>query len=294
MNKRALVIINPRAGVKKAKKDMFEIVDRLSQKGYSVSAQTTTQRGDGTRFIKEYGENQDLIVCCGGDGTLNEVINGVMDAGLKTAIGYVPAGTSNDFARTLQLPKKAEKCMDLILANWPRPYDIGAFNQRSFTYIASLGAFTKVSYSTPQKIKNALGHTAYLLEGVKEIGTISPFEASFTANGETYEGEFLFGSISNSTSIAGLFRLNRLDVRLDDGEFELMLIRNPKNVNDLRGILQNLVQGKYDPRFVVFTHAKEITFKSPTPLAWTLDGESGGEHTEAHISVRHNAINIIA
>ena len=293
MNKRALVIVNPRAGTKKSKKDMFEIVDRLSQKGYNVSAQTTTQSGDGSRFIREYGQDQDLIVCCGGDGTLNEVINGVLSCGLKTPIGYVPAGTTNDFARTLQLPKKAEKCMDRILSGWPHHYDIGQFNDRKFSYIASLGAFTKVSYSTPQKIKNALGHTAYLLEGVKEIGNITPFEAEFTANGETYAGDFLFGAISNSTSIAGLFKLKGLEVRLDDGEFELILIRNPKNVKDLRGILQGLTKGKYDPRYVVFTHAEKIDFKAPKPLPWTLDGEPGGEQTEVHISVLHDAINII-
>lgn len=293
MNKRALVIVNPHAGTKKSKKDMFEIIDRLSQKGYSVSAQTTTQHGDGTRFIKEYGDNHDIVICSGGDGTLNEVINGILDCGLELPIGYVPAGTTNDFARTLQLPKKAEKCMDLILSGWPHPYDIGSFNNRNFTYIASLGAFTKVSYSTPQKIKNALGHTAYLLEGVKEIGSISPFEAEFTAGGETYSGEFLFGAISNSTSIAGLFKLKKLEVRLDDGEFELILIRNPKNVSDLRGIIQGLTQGKYDPRYVVFTHAKEIRFRAPKPLPWTLDGESGGSHTEANISVLHNAVKIM-
>ncbi len=293
MNKRALVIVNPHAGTKKSKKDMFEIVDRLSQKGYNVSAQTTTQSGDGSRFVREYGKGQDLIICCGGDGTLNEVINGVLECDLKTPLGYVPAGTTNDFARTLQLPKKAEKCMDLILSGWPHPYDIGRFNDRNFTYIASLGAFTKVSYSTPQRIKNALGHTAYLLEGVKEIGNITPFKAEFTADGVTYAGEFLFGAISNSTSIAGLFKLKGLEVRLDDGEFELILIRNPKNVADLRGLLQGLTQGKYDPRYVVFTHAEKIDFKSSEPLSWTLDGESGGAQTEAHISVQHDAINII-
>lgn len=293
MGKRALVIVNPHAGTKKSKKDMFEIVDRLSQGGFSVSAQTTTKAGDGALFVKEYGAGQDLIVCCGGDGTLNEVINGILEAGLKTPIGYVPAGTTNDFARTLQLPKKAEKCMDLILTGWPHRYDIGTFNGRNFTYIASLGAFTKVSYSTPQRIKNALGHTAYLLEGAKEIGSISPFTAEFTADGEIYAGEFLFGAVSNSTSIAGLFKLDRLDVRLDDGEFELILIRNPKNIGALRGILQGLTKGKYDPRYIVFTHAKKIDFKADKPLAWTLDGEPGGEQTEAHISVRHNAVNII-
>ncbi len=293
MSKRALVIVNPHAGMKKAKKDLFEIVDRLSKEGYSVAAQTTTKQGDGALFVREYGKECDMIVCCGGDGTLNEVINGVLETGISPALGYVPAGTTNDFARTLQLPKKAEKCMDQILSGWPHYYDIGSFNNRNFSYIASLGAFTKVSYSTPQRIKNALGHTAYLLEGVKEIGNISPFEAAFTVNGQCYSGEFLFGSISNSTSIAGLFKLNRLDVRLDDGEFELMLIRNPKSVQDLRGILNGLVQGNYDPRYVVFTHANKIDFKAEKPLSWTLDGEAGGEQTEAHIRVLQNAVKIL-
>ena len=290
MSKRALVIVNPRAGTRKSRKDMFEIVDRLSQEGYKVAAQTTTKQGDATEFVEKYGEKQNLIVCCGGDGTLNEVINGVLNKKLDAPLGYVPAGTTNDFARTLQLPKKAEKSMDRILSGYPHAYDMGAFNGRKFTYIASLGAFTKVSYSTPQKIKNALGHTAYLLEGVKEIGSIAPFKATFIANDEIYEGEFLFGAISNSTSIAGLFKLNKLDVRLDDGEFELTLIRNPKNIADLNGILRGIVRGRYDPRYVVFTHAKEIEFHAEKPLSWTLDGESGGEHADAKISVLRHAI----
>lgn len=293
MSKRALVIVNPRAGTKKAKKDTFEIIDRLSQNNYIVLAQTTTKPGDGIAFAKEYGADQDLIVCCGGDGTLNEVINGILAAGLKTPLGYVPAGTTNDFARTLQLPKKADKCMNRILSGFPRFCDIGSFNDRNFTYIASLGAFTKVSYSTPQRIKNILGHSAYLLEGVKEIGNISPFEAEVTADGASFSGEFLFGSVSNSTSIGGLYKLNHLDVRLDDGEFELMLVRNPKNVAELNRIIQQLVRGKYDPRYVLFAHAKDITFRTAKPLSWTLDGESGGLCTEVQISVLHNAISLI-
>lgn len=293
MGRRALVIVNPYAGMRRSQKNLFEIVDRLCQQDYSVSVQTTAKPQDGTYFVKEYGAAQDLIVCCGGDGTLNEVINGVTEAGLQVPIGYVPAGTTNDFARTLGLPKRVEKCMDRILTGWPRFCDIGHFNSRPFTYIASLGAFTAVSYSTPQRLKNKIGHTAYLLEGVKEIGNISPFEAEVDLNGETIRGEFVFGSVSNSTSIAGLFRLNQLDVRLDDGEFELMLIRNPKNVIDLNNVVQELVKCKYDPRYVVFTHANSLKIKTSRTLAWTLDGESGGQQSEVSISVRHNAIQLI-
>ncbi len=293
MGERALVILNPTAGMKKAKKIMFDIVDHLSQAGYQVSAQTTGKSGDGTVFVKEYGKGKDLIVCCGGDGTLNEVINGMLEIGSEAALGYIPAGTTNDFARTLQLPKRPIRCIERILAGSPRALDIGSFNGRNFTYIASLGAFTKISYSTPQKLKNVFGHSAYLMEGVKEIGNISPFEAEIEVNGETISGEFVFGSVSNSTSVAGLFKLNQLDVRLDDGELELMLIRNPKTPADLIQILHGLVQCSYDPRYVVFKHTEEVRIKTAAPLAWTLDGERGGEVTEAHIKVQPGAIDLL-
>ncbi len=292
MSKQALVIINPKAGMKKAKKHLFEIVDRLSRAGYTVSAQTTTKAGDATQFVLQYGAKQDLIVCCGGDGTLNEVINGVTASGCAAPIGYVPAGTTNDFARTTQLPKKVEKCMDRILCNLPRNCDIGTFNGRNFTYIASAGAFTKVSYSTPQKMKNKFGHSAYLLEGIKEIGNITPFRAKVFFNGKEVEDEFLFVSVSNSTSIAGLFKLNRLDVRLDDGEFELMLIRNPKNAVELMRVLSGLTSGKYDPRHILFDHARNIRFQFEAPPEWTLDGEPGGTHPEVNIGILDDAIQI--
>jgi len=292
MSKHALVIINPKAGVKKAKKHLFTIVDRLNRADFSVSVRTTAKAGDATHFAEQYGPSQDLIVCCGGDGTLNEVINGITASGCSAPIGYIPTGTTNDFARTTQLPKKIDKCMDRILCNLPRNCDIGTFNGRNFTYIASAGAFTKVSYSTPQRLKNQFGHSAYLLEGIKEIGNISPFRAKVTFNGKEIEDEFLFVSVSNSTSIAGLFKLNQLDVRLDDGEFELMLIRNPKNAVELLRVISGLTGGKYDPRYITFDHARNIRFQCEAPLAWTLDGESGGSHTEVNIGVLDDAIRI--
>ncbi len=293
MGKSALVIVNPLAGQKKSKKIMFDIVDALSHAGYQVSAQTTTKRGDATELIQEYGKKQQLIVCCGGDGTLNEVINGMLEAGCTARLGYIPAGTTNDFARTLKLPKKTEKCISHIINGGARRLDIGAFNGRNFTYIASLGAFTKISYSTPQKLKNIFGHSAYLMEGVKEIGKIDPFKAVVEVDGETIEGEFVFGSVTNSTSVAGLFKLNELDVRLDDGELELTLIRNPKNANALVQILRGLVYCRYNPEYVVFKHAKEVIIKTELPQRWTLDGERGSKVTEAHIKVIDGAIRFI-
>ncbi len=293
MSKNALVIVNPKAGMMKSKKNMFEIVDRLCQKGYSVTVQTTAMPGDGSRFIERFGQGQDLLVCCGGDGTLNEVINGMLHHQCKVPLGYVPAGTTNDFARTLGLPKKVEDCMDRILYGHPRDYDMGTFNGRNFTYIASLGAFTQVSYSTPQRLKNILGHSAYLLEGVKAVGSITPFEAEICTNGECFNGEFVFGAVANSTSIAGLFKLNQLDVRLDDGELELILVRNPKNATDLARTLNGITRGQYDPRYVIFEHIKNVDITTRLPRNWTLDGEAGGEQQKCHIEVIHNAIQLI-
>lgn len=293
MEKNALVIINPKAGVKRAKKNVFEIVERLSQEHYRISVQSTLARGDGTRLVEEYGKNQDLIICCGGDGTLNEVLNGIYHNALKAPVGYIPAGTTNDFARTLNLPHKVEKCMDTILQGYPRACDLGNFNDRNFSYIASLGAFAKVSYSTPQKLKNIFGHSAYLLEGIKEIGHITPFNATIHTDKGDFEGEFVFGSISNTSSIGGLFKLNKLDVRMDDGEFELMLIRNPKSLPALAKIINGLTRSVYDPRHIVFTHVKRVEIHTDRPMGWTLDGESGGDLTDAIIEVCPNAYNLL-
>lgn len=292
MSKKALVVINPHAGMRKSKKALFEIIDRLSKAGYSVTAQTTTAPGDATRMAKEFGPKRDLIVCCGGDGTLNEIINGIREAEIAIPIGYIPAGTTNDFARSLGLKTNADWCMDRIIDGFPRNFDIGSFNGRNFTYIASLGAFTDVSYSTPQKLKNALGHTAYLLEGAKAVKSIAPFQAELWIDDEHFEGEFLFGAITNSTSVGGLFRLDRLDVRLDDGELELMFIRNPKNPSDLNKTVQSAVKRIYDPAHIIFRHCKEAVIRTKKPQTWTLDGENGGEHTEVHIAVQHKAIRI--
>ena len=292
MNKKALVIINPHAGMKKSKKAIFEIIDRLSHAGFSVTAQTTTSQGAATQMAREFGPSHDLLVCCGGDGTLNEVINGVREAEISIPIGYIPAGTTNDFARSLGLKAKPDRCMDRIIDGFPRDLDIGRFNDRNFTYIASLGAFTAVSYTTPQKLKNLLGHTAYLLEGAKAVKSIAPFHAEIIVDDECFEGDFLFGAITNSTSVGGLFRLDRLDVRLDDGELELFFIRNPKNPSDLNNTVQQAVKRNYDPAHIIFRHCKEATIRTDEPRKWTLDGESGGEHTEVHIAVEQNAIRI--
>lgn len=294
MPKKVLLIVNSHAGTQRSRAGLFDIVDTLCNHECEVTVHMTLQQGDATHFVERYAPLHDQIVCCGGDGTLNEVINGIMRSEKRLPIGYVPAGSTNDFASSLKLPKKLKDATENAIEGYPHAHDIGSFNGRYFSYIASLGAFTKVSYTTPQRLKNLFGHAAYILEGAKDIGGITPFSLRLETDERTVEGEFLFGSISNSTSVAGLFRLNPLDVRLDDGQFEVMLIRNPKNPSlAMSRILHCLVRQEYDPEYIVFFHASKLQIISDKPLSWTLDGECGGAHTHVKIENIHNAIEII-
>ena len=294
MPKKVLLIVNSHAGTRKSRAGLFDIVDTLCNNDCAVTVHMTLDRGDATRFVEQYAPLHDQIVCCGGDGTLNEVINGLMRCEKRLPIGYIPAGSTNDFASSLKLPKKLRDATENAINGYPHGHDIGCFNGRYFSYIASLGAFTKVSYSTPQRLKNALGHAAYILEGAKDIGEITPFSLKMESEDRTVEGDFLLGSVSNSTSVAGLFRLNPLDVRLDDGQFEVMLIRNPKNPSlAIPQILRGLARQEYDPEHIVFFHAARLKVTSEQSLSWTLDGERGGTHTQVEIQNLHNAIEII-
>lgn len=294
MSKKLLLIVNPNAGKKRSQRGLYDIVDTLCRCDCEVNVRVTAKRGDAVALAQTYAQDYDEIVCVGGDGTLNEVINGVMLSKSSVPIGYIPAGSTNDFASTMHIPLKLREAAAAAAYGYPHPHDIGQFNGRFFTYIASLGAFTKVSYSTPQKLKNALGHAAYILEGAKDIGGITPFSLSFTAEEQAGEGEFLFGSVSNSTSVGGFFRLDPLDVRLDDGQFEVMLIRNPQNPSlSIPYMLRCLLRQEYDPEFFFFFHTADIRFSSSKPLDWTLDGECGGAQTEVHIQTIPNAVQIV-
>ena len=266
-----LFIVNPRAGRTRSTAPLFDAVAHFCASGYLVDLRLTQAREDATRLARELGGKFDAVVCCGGDGTLNETVTGLMDLPSPPPLGYIPAGSTNDFAASLHLPDQPLEAARVITASGGRPLDVGSFNGRPFIYVASFGAFTRASYSAPQNVKNDLGHLAYILEGVKDLSTLRPYRASVATEEECFDGEFLFGAVTNATSVGGLVKLKEDQVCLDDGLFELLLIPNPKSIADLQGLARSLL-------------LQTLTVQTPEDLPWALDGEfdPGGAQVEIH------------
>lgn len=271
--KNLLLIMNPCAGTKKANKYLTDILVLFGSNGYNNTVYMTEAAGDAKKYAKENAKNFDLVVAIGGDGTFNEVVSGVLKSGADVEIGYIPAGSTNDFANSLKLSKNILKAAGDIMEGTARPIDIGSFNGRNFSYVASFGAFTEVSYTTPQNVKNILGHLAYALEGVKDIANLKSKHLRFVADGALIEDDFIFGAICNSTSVGGIIGLDPKVVDLSDGLFELLLIRLPKDILELNEILVALSSKKYNTKMVTFLSAKNITIETEEDINWTLDGE---------------------
>lgn len=284
MAKTLMLIVNPRAGRSRSLAPLLNAISLFSEADYLVSLRQTTAQGDATRFVRENGAAFDRIVCYGGDGTLNETVTGLMDLPVPPPLGYIPGGSTNDFAASLHLSDQPAEAAKQILDSSGKKLDVGTFNGRPFVYVASFGAFTKASYSAPQSAKNDLGHLAYILEGVKDLSTLRPYEAAVTADGETFSGSFLFGAVTNATSVGGLMKLPEDQVVLDDGRFELLLIPNPKSPLDLQALLRSLLLQDYTGDGVIFRHASDIVVETPESFPWTLDGEygPGQERIEIH------------
>lgn len=284
MAKTLMLIVNPRAGRSRSLAPLLNAISLFSEADYLVSLRQTTAQGDATRFVRENGAAFDRIVCYGGDGTLNETVTGLMDLPVPPPLGYIPGGSTNDFAASLHLSDQPAEAAKQILDSSGKKLDAGTFNGRPFVYVASFGAFTKASYSAPQSAKNDLGHLAYILEGVKDLSTLRPYEATVTADGETFSGSFLFGAVTNATSVGGLMKLPEDQVVLDDGRFELLLIPNPKSPLDLQALLRSLLLQDYTGDGVIFRHASDIVVETPESFPWTLDGEygPGQERIEIH------------
>ena len=257
-SKTLLLIFNPRAGRSKPRGPLFDALARLSEGGYLVRIHQTTAPGDAAETAAREGGKYDLVVASGGDGTLNEVISGLSRLEHPPLLGYLPQGSTNDFAASLHLPPDPEQAAAAILQGRVQVTDIGRWNQRYFVYVASFGAFTRTSYSAPQAAKNALGHFAYILEGMKDLNSLRPYRVRLTADGENLDGEYLFGAVCNSTSIGGLMKLDPGRVVLDDGKFELLLIPNPKNAMDLQNLVLNLLNQNYDGQGLVFRHVSQL------------------------------------
>ncbi len=291
--KQMLFIMNPCAGTKKANRYYMQLVELFNRSGYRVTAHVTQGRGDAARVTAELAAQMDAVVCCGGDGTFNETLSGVMSAGCNTPIGYIPAGSTNDFATSLELPNGIMRCAKNIVEGVPTPYDVGLFNDRYFSYVASFGAFTRASYATSQSVKNALGHTAYILSGISEISQIRKIKAKFQLDGETVEDEFLFGAVCNSTSVAGLLTLDKSVVDMRDGKFEVLLVRAPKSLAEINECIKAIQNKTYDCKMLTFRSASDIQVTMAEPADWTLDGEYQPGLSEIRFENCHLALQLL-
>jgi YegS/Rv2252/BmrU family lipid kinase len=271
--KKLLMIVNPAAGRNKSRGPLFDAAAIFSQAGYLISIYNTGRAGDAAETAAREGARFDAVVAVGGDGTLNEVIAGLLTLRKPPLLGYLPQGTTNDFASSLHIPSTPSAAAKRIIQAAPRKLDVGCWNKRHFVYVASFGAFTRTSYSAPRAAKNALGHFAYILEGMKDLDSLRPYKIKLTADGETLDGEYLFGAVCNSTSIGGLMKLDPERVVLDDGKFELLLIPSPKTALDLQNLVLALLNQQYDREGVVFRHVSSIHLETETELPWSLDGE---------------------
>lgn len=289
--KKVLLIINPTAGTKKAAKNLTGIVSALNRADFDTRVFVTAKRGDATREAKRLASDVDLIICSGGDGTLNETVTGVMDAGLKTPIGYIPAGSTNDFANSLHLSNDVMKAAKQVIEGSPEPIDVGMFNDRYFTYVASFGAFTKASYATPQNVKNALGHLAYILEGIQELTSLKKEHVKIEIEDEVIEDDFLFGAVCNSTSVGGIITLDPGRVDMSDGQFEILLIRSPKSLPALHECIIALGNKTYNCEMITFANASKIKITASPSMCWTLDGEKAdGSETVLIENLKHRML----
>ncbi len=292
--KKLLFIMNPFAGMKKANKFLTEIIAIFNRADYDVLTYMTAAPGDCIAAVERKAPGMDLIVCVGGDGTFNETVTGLRRTGLDIPVGYIPAGSTNDFAASLKLPTNILDAARLIVEGEPVPYDVGSFGERYFTYVASFGAFTRASYATPQSVKNALGHTAYLLSGLQELSQIRKFHVRFELDeGTVIEDDFIFGAISNSTSIGGLLTLDPKQVDMRDGKFELFLVRAPRDVMELSECAKALTEQKYNCKVITFCSASKITVTAPADMNWTLDGEMEPGHETVEVTNLHHAIRLM-
>lgn len=291
--KKLLFVFNPKSGMGLIKNNLLDIVNVMVKAGYDPMVYPTQARGDATRKVKEDGANYDRIVCSGGDGTLDEVVTGMHEADLQIPLGYIPAGSTNDFARTLGIPSDMVKAAEIAVGEHIFPCDVGQFNDDTFIYIAGFGIFTEISYDTPQELKNVLGHAAYILSAAKSLATIPSYLMQIEVNGETIQDRFIYGMITNSVSVAGFKGLTGKDVQLDDGEFEVTLIKSPSNPIELSEIIEYLTGIISDTKMVYTFKTSNISIRSRSSVSWTMDGENGGEHWSVEIKNHHRKLNIL-
>ena len=293
-SKKVLLVVNPCAGQKKAKRFLADMINVLNRADYRVQTYITAAHGDCQQAIVRYADNVDMVICCGGDGTFNETVAGVMNSGKQLPIGYVPAGSTNDFATSLHLSADLVKATQDIVGGTVVPLDIGSFCGRYFSYVASFGAFTKTSYATPQSNKNLLGHAAYVLNGIQELSQLRTWNLRFEMpDQESVEGEFIFGAITNSTSVGGVLTLGADRVDMADGEMELLLIRKPKDLLELADGIRAIQRQTYDSHMLTFCKASQFHVSAPADMKWTLDGEEEVGHGSIDAQCLRHAIQFV-
>jgi YegS/Rv2252/BmrU family lipid kinase len=292
--KTLLFLYNPHAGKGQAVAALGEICAAFQAEGYLVTVYATKARGDAVEVARTMAGHYDRFVCCGGDGTLSEVISGLIASGNHLPLGYIPAGTTNDFAKTLRIPTAMGEAATLAASGPAFPIDIGRLNEHQFNYVAAFGLFTAVSYETPQEFKNLLGHGAYVLEGIRSLSEIATYQMQIDHDGQTLEGEFLYGMVSNSVSVGGFpIDLGANPIALDDGQFEVTLVRKPESLAEVQSIV-DAFRGRGAHGSMVSFRAKQLTVTCADAVPWTVDGEYGGSHCYADISALHHAVSIVA
>ena len=278
-----MFIYNPKSGKGQIRTHLADVIERLSREGYEITIYPTGAAGEASEAA-EHQTGYDLIVCSGGDGTLNEVVSGLLKGKHKTPIGYIPAGSTNDFATSLKIPKNIVKAADCAVNGKPFSCDAGMFNKNYFVYIAAFGIFTEVSYKTDQQMKNVMGYMAYILEGVLSLAQIKSYHLKYVSDEAEGEGDFLYGMVTNSRSVGGFSNIVGKGVELDDGLFEVMLIRMPKNPRELNKIISSLLQEELNSEMISWFKTSKIRFESEQKIPWTLDGEYGGRKSAVTIS----------
>lgn len=291
--KKMIFLYNPRSGKEMIKGHLADIVDIFCRAGYLPSVYVTCAAGDAEQIAKEYGEETELFVCGGGDGTLNGVVSGLMKLQKKPKLGYLPAGSTNDFARSLKIPTDLKQAAREAVGGKDVKIDIGSFgDEKYFVYIAAFGAFTDVSYKTPQDMKNVLGHPAYILEGVKSLSSLKPHFVKITWDDGETEGDFIYGMVTNTTSVGGFTGLTPRDVSFHDGMFEGVFIRMPKTPADLADIISCVFQREENNENVLRIRSSRVAIHAEEELSWTLDGEYGGSMRDTVIENRREALTI--
>ncbi len=291
--KKLLFIFNPQAGKAQIKNKLLSILEIMVKAEYEVTIYPTQGKEDALHIVQDRAADFDLIVCSGGDGTLDETVSGLMRSGHPVPLGYIPAGSTNDFANSLKIPRDMIKAAQIAVMGQRFACDVGSFNEKSFIYVAAFGIFTEVSYRTRQEWKNILGHAAYILEGVKSLPEITSYSMRVEYNDVVIEDEFIYGMITNSNSVGGFKNMTGKNILLDDGKFEVTLIRSPRNFAELNEILASLTNLIDNTDLIYSAKSDQITIVSEEQIPWTLDGEFGGKVQKVDIRNRHHALEIM-